>query len=64
MSNDRWISTTQASRKWGCSAWTVSCWCRDGIIPEEYCVQYRKGSRWRIRADCPCPKLIVRESEQ
>lgn len=49
----KYMGTSEAADKWGCSRDVVSRLCRDGKIKDAE--QDKKGKPWRIPVDTPSP---------
>ena len=56
------MGTKEAAEKWGCTAATVSRWCREGKIPNAN--QDAPGSPWHIPKDAVAPENFKRRKKQ
>lgn len=56
------MGTKEAAEKWGCTAATVSRWCREGKIPNAN--QDAPGSPWHIPKDAVAPESFKRRKKQ
>lgn len=54
-----YMSTKEASEKWGYSVRTIQKWCREGILTQEIKAEKNKcNGHWQIPVDMECPKPI------